>query len=103
MNELMLERLKRHSWPGNIRELQNTIERFVITGQDISLTADHPLSNEVIMNTNRKFPQLFDYLDKVEQQLLLEAKTKSKNTREMAKILGVNQSTIVRKLKKYNL
>jgi transcriptional regulator with PAS, ATPase and Fis domain len=106
INELMLERLKRYSWPGNVRELQNVIERFVITGQEVSFTADQPLSplsNGVIMSANRKFPQLFDYLDKVEQQLLLEAKTKSKNTREMANLLGVNQSTIVRKLKKYNL
>ncbi|MFJ7728468.1 sigma-54 interaction domain-containing protein [Neobacillus sp. NPDC097160] len=106
INELMLERLKKYSWPGNVRELQNVVERFVITGQDVFFTVNQPISlvsNEVVMGVNRKFPQLFDFLEKAEQQILLEAKTKSKNTRDMADLLGVNQSTIVRKLKKYNL
>ncbi|CAH2715176.1 Anaerobic nitric oxide reductase transcription regulator NorR [Neobacillus rhizosphaerae] len=106
INELMLERLKKYSWPGNVRELQNVMERLAITGQDDSFTVNQPLSllaNEVVMSANRKFPQLFDFLEKAEQQILVEAKTKSKNTRDMANLLGVNQSTIVRKLKKYNL
>ncbi|WP_312474510.1 sigma 54-interacting transcriptional regulator [Neobacillus sp.] len=106
MNELMLERLKKYSWPGNVRELQNIMERLAITGQDVSFTVNQPLSllaNEVEMSANRKFPQLFDFLEKAEQQILVEAKTKAKNTRDMANLLGVNQSTIVRKLKKYNL
>lgn len=104
IDELMLERLKRYPWPGNVRELQNIIERFVITNQEFSIKFNSPLSisNEIVFN-NGKLPSLVDFVEKAEKQILLEAKAKTKNTREMAKLLGVNQSTIVRKLSKYNL
>ncbi|WP_397538498.1 sigma-54 interaction domain-containing protein [Rummeliibacillus pycnus] len=105
IDELMLERLKKYSWPGNVRELQNIIERFVITNQDffINFNPSSLLSNDLVLSDNRKLPGLVDFVEKAEQQILLEAKAKTKNTREMAELLGVNQSTIVRKLKKYNL
>jgi two-component system response regulator HydG len=45
--DLMLSRnacelRRRHSWPGNIRELQNAIERALITSQGTLITAAHP-------------------------------------------------------------
>ena len=42
-------------------------------------------------------------MEKTEYIVLREAKSKFKTTRRMAEALGISQSTIVRKLKKYNL
>ncbi|GAB7531450.1 sigma 54-interacting transcriptional regulator [Pseudomonas sp. 3A(2025)] len=42
LRQVDLERLQRYSWPGNIRELQNVIERALITSQDINLKIDLP-------------------------------------------------------------
>jgi TyrR family helix-turn-helix protein len=42
-------------------------------------------------------------LETKEREILLNAKTKYKSTRKMAKALGTSQPTIVRKLKKYNI
>ncbi|MCR4671825.1 MAG: hypothetical protein K5637_01135 [Lachnospiraceae bacterium] len=44
-----------------------------------------------------------NYMNGMESSLLTYLTTRCSSTYEMAKLLGVNQSTVVRKLKKYNI
>lgn len=38
--ESLLQKLVSHDWPGNIRELENVIQRIILTGEDCTVTAD---------------------------------------------------------------
>lgn len=101
--------LIRYSWPGNVRELENIIERLIITSNhDIILSDNLPAyivneeDNEHIIripNTSN----LKEIIEDVEKQIICEAVNKYKTTRKVAKILGVSQPTIVRKINKYNI
>lgn len=100
-----LQALLDYSWPGNVRELENTIERFVITGQTIlpsGNTKQVQQSDVPISETDETLP-LPERLAEIEKQFILAAKQSTSTTRELAQKLGVNQSTVVRKMQKYGI
>jgi len=91
-----------YSWPGNIRELENLLERAIITSDTNVITVDYIKSLLNKGNTKKLTGRgLKDLLNEYEKEILINAKEKYKTTRNMAKFLEVDQSTIVRKLNKY--
>lgn len=101
--------LLNYHWPGNVRELANFIERIVVTTEERIVNAERinqlfklKESDKSKIIINEILP-LEEAVKEVERKLLLLAKENSKSTYEMAELLGVNQSTIVRKLNKYFL
>ena len=106
----LIETLVNYSWPGNIRELKNVIERLTLLSSSTELTLadiadmdifyDQEDSPEVIVNG---LPKLENAVDAVERTLVTRALSLSGNTRKAAEILDVSQSTIMRKIKKFNL
>lgn len=100
--------LAEYRWPGNVRELENIIERLVVTVDDeILLPAHLP---EAIKKTERDsrgkiivagLLPLKQAVEEVEAQLITLGWQQSANTYKLAEILGVNQSTVVRKVQKY--
>ncbi|TKB05844.1 sigma 54-interacting transcriptional regulator [Desulforhopalus sp. IMCC35007] len=96
-----------HDWPGNVRELINTIERIVVTtGGDIISVKDLPeniRSGHVQSKTSVEEGSLRFTLEKVEKQIIEDALKTHGSTHKTARALGVNQSTIVRKMKRYGL
>lgn len=99
--------LQLHDYPGNIRELENLVEQIVVTSIDAnvsieSLPQHFNQHNEGENNGNEIIP-LQKAVDQVEERLLTFALKKYKTTRELASALGVSQTTIIRKLKKFNL
>ncbi|RJS50172.1 sigma 54-interacting transcriptional regulator [Bacillus sp. PK3_68] len=100
-----LEQILRYSWPGNVRELENAIERFTVLEQPLFFedqTTDSLYFYE-LEKEERKLPTLTKFVETAEKELILKAMSRFSTTREMANGLGVNQSTIVRKLQKYGL
>lgn len=100
--------LIKYSWPGNVRELENMIERMVIMSQqdiiDVSSIPDYVKEDKEKGKEEISISGLMPLrqaLDEVEKQLFLRAYRQTRNTYHAAKILGVSQSTVVRKLKKY--
>lgn len=96
-----------YHWPGNIRELENLVERLVIVSPGSIIQPDD-LPPDFIKRSNNGqnievvgMIPLKKALEEVEKQLLLKAKERYNSTYKMAEILEVDQSTIVRKLKKY--
>lgn len=101
--------LCRYPWPGNVRELENQVVRLVVT---TSSTVIQPkdLPSDVVGHTATPPGLPVQVLDLIsfpeaqaalERQLLTLAMQRCKSTREMAQLLGVNQSTVVRKLKQF--
>lgn len=101
-----MKRLCDAPWPGNIRELRNTIERCVILADSPVLTwAENVLEDD----DNRVFNEgffngtSFVTLDELEQAYISHVLNHSdgKKTRA-AQILGIDKTTLWRKLKKSN-
>jgi transcriptional regulator with PAS, ATPase and Fis domain len=96
-----------YQWPGNAREVENIIERLVITTKDevvmpenlppYILEASHQNKNQRIGKS------LQENLDITEKEILVETMKNYSTTRAMAKVLGVSQPTVVRKMAKHNL
>jgi len=92
-----------YSWPGNARELANTMERLVVTTKDTYIHS-HDLPMEILHNmdiddTDTVF-DLNDYLRTIENAVIIKAIRKHGSARKAAPYIGIDHSTITRKLKK---
>jgi PAS domain S-box-containing protein len=97
-----------YSWPGNIRELSNLLERISLINTEDLLGVEH-LPKEYQTNPVKSFidseqiMSLKEATEKTEERLLTLAAQKYKTTYEIAQALQTSQPTIVRKLKKYKI
>jgi len=101
-----MEKLLKYSWPGNIRELMNAIERAVVLSRKEYLDAEELVlmmaDNSVDVKTAQK--RLLENLplEEVEKITILEAlATSSGNKSEAARRLGITRKTLRKKLEKY--
>jgi PAS domain S-box-containing protein len=93
-----------YNWPGNIRELENAIERLVIIGENQFISREnivHTLGVETpssVLKNNLILP-LKEAVENLEREIILKALQKHGSTHKAAKVLGVTQPTVVRKAK----
>ena len=112
VSDSAMEILTAYDWPGNVRELENIIERAVILEDDDDVTAES-LNVSIFPERMRKKARVSSEgalgvsgvtLDELEQRYLLqileETGWKKKNA---AEILGINPSTLYRKLQRYGM
>ncbi len=98
-----LEKLKKHPFPGNVRELQYVVERAVIMAeksvledQDLSFSAIESVPDQQEMDDLR--------LETVEKNTILKVIDKNKgNISKSAKELGITRAALYRRLDKYDL
>lgn len=94
----------RYSWDGNVRELQHAVERMVVLSPQ-SLIEVESLPEVIakergeVIHVSEIIP-LKDAQRILEEKLLAMARKKYKTTTAIAEVLGVNQSTVSRKLSK---
>lgn len=100
--------MKEYPWPGNIREMENLLERLVIIGEEHWLTA--PRLMAILENGDgaalRLYPSgasLKDMVADYEKKLLKEALTRYGTTYKTAQALNTSQPTVARKAKLYGL
>ena len=106
-----LDALAGYAYPGNVRELMNICERLVVMSEtELIDVAELPVqvvgSSQPGMPEDLEWPDstsLQEALETVERNLLARARDRYRNQAGIAAALGVNQSTIARKLKRYNL
>jgi len=99
--------LVEYHWPGNIRELENLVERlYVISpGNEIEplLIMNHLAGNRSASNRHLNFP-LEEAVYSFEKNLILQAMKKSEGVKNRAaKMLGISTSVLYYKLEKYGL
>jgi DNA-binding NtrC family response regulator len=96
-----LDLLVDHAWPGNVRQLENAIERAVILRR-AGLIQPRDLPEDILRAEGGAPPSGGRSLDELEKryitQLLRECRG---NQSRVARILGINRRTLYRKLQKY--
>lgn len=108
ISEDAMDIIKEYDWPGNIRELENTIERILILNSG-NVISKEMLPYEIIgnKNLNSKFFKLPDEginLEDLEKNLILQALEKAEgNQTKAAKLLGISRYTLIYRMEKYGI
>ncbi|MHC8286216.1 sigma 54-interacting transcriptional regulator [Pseudomonas sp. XS1P51] len=107
-----IERLQRYSWPGNIRELQNVIERALITSNGADLNLDLPDESTLAQSSTPLNPtspsiltdaQMRDLERSNMQAALTATKGKLFGKGGAAEILGIKPTTLASRLKRLDI
>jgi PAS domain S-box-containing protein len=111
LSRAAIDALCNYSFPGNVRELMNICERLVVMSEtEVIDMVDLPV--QVAGSAKTRLPEEMDWpetvtlqeaLETVEKKLLTKARERYRSQSRIAEVLGVNQSTIARKLKRYGL
>ncbi len=98
-DEDSIQRLKQYSWPGNIRELRNTVERTIALADGETLHIDADLMNA---RTEEGIDADAPTLEILEKRYIMKILDRCNGNREQtASILGINKSTLWRKLQSW--
>lgn len=117
----VMEVLTKYTWPGNVRELENLVERLVTLNEGIIEIDDLPLKyvepskhksnlEKASLTSSSKYTIPEDGLDlnkivrNIEEDLIMQALSKTNwNKNKAAKLLKLNRTTLVEKLRKKGL
>jgi PAS domain S-box-containing protein len=111
MHPDVIHLMEKYAFPGNVRELKNIVENAVVMSDDNLIDKFIQTGLKRIESSPEAGRQsgpkdrlgLADQLREVERQILTQAKRRCRTTREMAAVLGISQSSVVRKLNRHNL
>ena len=112
--------LQEYHWPGNVRELENVIERAVVLTPGSTIKADalpepsddlrmlpqrlECLAEADLMITAEDFSDLVIVLDTIERAYIEHVlRAEGGNKTRAAEVLGIDPSTLYRKIKRYDL
>lgn len=102
--------LTRYNWPGNVRELENAMQRAVVLADsDTIFPSNLPLDIQTFQKDDylhqlREDASLTEKVENYEKELILKAMEKANHVQtKAAKLLDINRTALIYKLKKYGL
>jgi len=102
-----MELLVNYDWPGNVRELENIIERAVILGEGDEITIDG-LPDKIRNHSQQRRKIVMEKaqmtLEELEREYLISVlEATGWQKKKASSILGINASTLYRKIQRYRL
>ncbi|MBY0004494.1 sigma 54-interacting transcriptional regulator [Priestia aryabhattai] len=86
-------------WKGNVREVENIIERLVVTGEEMITLKDLPFAKEFAIDPPvHTLPEMIEH---VEKEMVIKAFEQHRSSYKVAEQLGISQSQASRKIRKY--
>lgn len=115
-----LEYLLNHHWPGNVRQLENTLERILNVTDETEInrshfddwTSDELIKQEQIDKKNKtqiiipleeNVSTLKEIVGEAEKHALIQVLNKHPSSRKAGSVLGVSNTTILNKMKRYGI
>lgn len=97
--------LVNYDWPGNIRQLENLVTRMVLLNRESYISVSHvPIEIKEAQAAYRNTEPCISQMQHVERQAIVSALEKTDgNAVAAAKLLGVGQATIYRKIKRFDI
>ncbi len=106
MNRDVLKALTQYDWPGNIRELENTIERAVVLSKNDKIELDALVYHGISYGSSliNQMEGKFRSLEEVEKEYITAVlHAHHGNRSQTAKVLGIDRKTLLNRIKKYHL
>jgi len=99
-----MDLLIKYDWPGNVRQLENVIERAFALGMNDTIDAmDLPPEVRLINQQDSVGENNFNLADNEKMLIRRALRKTSGNKAEAAKLLGINLTTVYRKMEKYRI
>lgn len=98
-----LEKMKQYSWPGNIRELENVLEKAAVMAEgsfirEEDIVLDNPVAKNKLLVT------LKDKMEAYEKEIVKQTFLQfNRNRRKTAEALGISKTNLFDKLHKYDI
>lgn len=107
ISEAAYQRLAGYNWPGNIRELENVIERAINIVDGPVILSDHIILHQDNLAKAGEIAQskqtLAEILNQTEREMLQTALQKHRTSRQLGAALGLSHTAILKKLHKHGL
>lgn len=109
-----LQVLSNYAWPGNIRELENEIERLLVLGSDLEFIPGELISSRIrdtvvpspssYLPSTRAVGRLNDAVELLEREMIQQGLSRTKNNKSrLARELGISRSNLILKISRYGL
>ncbi|MCP4242808.1 MAG: AAA family ATPase, partial [bacterium] len=101
-----LTMLQAYSWPGNIRELENCVERAIIVsgGKQIDLShLPEEISGAQLTGRNGAPQNFYTNREEAEKRAIIDALQRCKTKQGAADLLGIHKTTLFKKIRKYHI
>lgn len=102
INNKCVEFFENNYWKGNLRELENCVERLVVTEGEVDISSRAEIRSGVFMPVHEeKVPDQTSKINQMEKKMIIDAYDRYGSSYKVAEALGISQSTAYRKIKKY--
>jgi len=104
-----LDCLGDYSWPGNIRELENALERAISVAPGDQILKEHLPDHLALLKKSRSSEEsrpteLYTLVQETERQMIIDTLNSLKrNVVKTAQVLGISRSTLYNKIKQYKI